>query len=65
MSVSLRPITHHNWREATQLKVRPDQAHFIASNTYSIAESQFLQYDPDGLVWNSIPLAVYADTVEQ
>ena len=41
MSVSLRPITADNLREATLLSVRDDQMKFVASNVYSIAQAQF------------------------
>ena len=37
----IRPVTKDNWKELIRLKVREDQTHFVASNLYSIAESQF------------------------
>ena len=61
MSIHLEPITHQNWKQAIKLKVRPDQEHFVASNVYSIAESQFTFHDEEGKVWNNVPLAVYND----
>jgi diamine N-acetyltransferase len=50
--VTLRPLDRHNWRECVRLKVRPDQDHFVASNTYSIAQSKM---EPE-----CVPLAIYA-----
>ena len=41
MSPSIRPVTKDNWRELVKLKVREDQADFVASNLFSIAQSQF------------------------
>ena len=41
MTVTLKPITVANWREAYKLKVKEDQTSFVAPNLYSIAESQF------------------------
>ena len=37
----IRPVTMQNWEELIDLKVRTDQKNFVASNLYSIAESQF------------------------
>jgi len=37
----IRPVTKDNWKELIRLRVREDQTHFVASNLYSIAESQF------------------------
>lgn len=59
MSVTLQPVTVENWRALIQLKVREDQSHFVASNLYSIAESQF-GFDDEGH-WNSHPFGIYAD----
>ena len=41
MNVTLQPVTAENWRALIKLKVREDQNGFVASNLYSIAESQF------------------------
>ena len=41
MALELRPVTAGNWRELSRLQVREDQKNFVASNLYSIAESQF------------------------
>ena len=41
MTVVLRPIDRHNWREAIRLNVAPEQRTFVASNLYSIAEAGF------------------------
>lgn len=40
--VTLREINRNNWEECINLKVRPEQQKFVASNLYSIAEVQFL-----------------------
>jgi len=51
VSVTLRDITRHNWRECVNLKIRPDQQHFVETNAVSMAQAC---YEPE---W--IPLAVY------
>jgi len=61
MSVALKPVTVENWRELVKLKVREDQSHFVASNVYSIAESQF-GFDDEGH-WNSYPFGIYVEDV--
>lgn len=40
--LSLKPITKDNWLHALSLNVRPDQEDFIASNTFSLAQLNFL-----------------------
>ncbi|MDQ2693265.1 MAG: GNAT family N-acetyltransferase [Chloroflexota bacterium] len=55
----IRPVTKDNWRELTRLKVRKDQTHFVASNLYSIAESQFGD-DFEGH-WDLYPFGIYND----
>jgi len=40
--ISLRSIDQNNWEKCIQLKPKQEQQKFIASNLYSIAESQFL-----------------------
>ena len=57
MSVTLQPVNAENWRTLIQLKVRDDQAHFVASNLHSIAEAQF-GFDDEGH-WNSYPFGIY------
>lgn len=37
----IRPVTRENWQDLIDLKVRDDQKKFVASNLYSIAQSQF------------------------
>ena len=37
----IRPVTKDNWETLIDLKVRDDQKNFVASNLYSIAQSQF------------------------
>ena len=53
MSITLRDITRHNWRDCVNLKVQPDQQHFVATNAVSLAQAC---YEPE---W--VPLAVYDD----
>jgi len=53
----IRPVTKGNWKELTRLKVREDQTHFVASNLYSIAESQF--GDDDEGHWDLHPFGIY------
>ena len=53
----IRPVTKDNWKELTRLKVREDQTHFVASNLYSIAESQF--GDDDEGHWDLHPFGIY------
>ncbi|HSL30891.1 MAG TPA: GNAT family N-acetyltransferase [Anaerolineales bacterium] len=55
----IRPITKDNWRALIRLKVREDQTHFVASNLFSIAESQFGD-DFEGH-WDLFPLGIYDD----
>lgn len=55
----IRPVTKDNWRELIRLKVREDQTHFVASNVYSIAESQFGE-DFEGH-WDLYPFGIYDD----
>ena len=59
MSLSARPVTAKNWRELAKLKVHDDQAHFVASNVYSIAEAQFGDDEPDGSHWDMYPHGIY------
>lgn len=53
----IRPVTKDNWKELVRLKVREDQTHFVASNLYSIAESQF--GDEDEGHWDLFPYGIY------
>jgi diamine N-acetyltransferase len=53
----LRPVTKDNWKELINLKVREDQRHFVATNVYSIAQSQF--GDDDEGHWNLHPYGIY------
>lgn len=55
----IRQVTKDNWRELSRLKVREDQTHFVASNLYSIAESQFGD-DFEGH-WDLYPFGIYDD----
>ena len=49
--VGLKPITAYNWHTCIGLKVREEQADFLPSNLYSIAEAQFYP--------QAVPLAIY------
>jgi diamine N-acetyltransferase len=51
MSVTLKELTQDNWEACIDLKVHPEQKDFVASNLYSIAESQFYP--------GCVPLAVH------
>lgn len=53
----IRPVTKDNWKELIRLKVREDQTRFVASNLYSIAESQFGD-DYEGH-WDLHPFGIY------
>jgi diamine N-acetyltransferase len=53
MAVVLKELTQDNWESCIDLKVHPEQENFVASNLYSIAESQFYP--------GCVPLAVYDD----
>lgn len=57
----IRPITKDNWKELIRLKVREDQTHFVASNLYSIAESQFGD-DFEGH-WDFHPFGIYDENM--
>ena len=50
-NVILRDITVSNWQECSNLKVRDEQARFVPTNLYSIAEAQFYP--------QAVPLAIY------
>jgi diamine N-acetyltransferase len=57
--MELRPVTAKNWKELIKLKVNDDQSHFVASNLYSIAESQF-GFEDEG-PWDLFPFGAYVD----
>ena len=57
MTVTLQPVTGENWNALIKLKVRDDQVNFVASNLYSIAESQF-GYEDEGH-WDYYPFGAY------
>jgi len=59
----VRPVTKENWKELIDLKVRDDQKHFVASNLYSIAESQFGEDIPGEGHWDMFPYGIYAENV--
>ena len=51
--VSLKSLTADNWQECISLKVKDEQADFLPSNLYSIAEAQFHP--------QAVPLAIYSE----
>jgi diamine N-acetyltransferase len=51
--VLLKPISADNWQECIGLKVKDEQADFLPSNLYSIAEAQFYP--------QAVPLAIYSE----
>ena len=53
----IRPVTKENWQDLIDLKVRDDQKNFVASNLYSIAESQF-GFDFEGH-WDYYAFGIY------
>ena len=55
MNVTLEPITIDNFDAVMDMELPPDQARYVASNAYSIAQSH---YYPD---WQ--PQAIYCDGV--
>ena len=55
----VRPVTKDNWNELIRLKVREDQKNFVASNLYSIAESQFGEDIPGEGHWDMFPYGIY------
>ena len=59
MLLSIQPVTIKNWRELSNLKVREDQKNFVASNVYSIAESQFGYDHPEDGHWEMAPYGIY------
>jgi diamine N-acetyltransferase len=61
MTLSIKPVTKDNWHSLIKLKVREDQSHFVASNLYSIAESQFGSEEADGSHWDLYPYGIYDD----
>jgi diamine N-acetyltransferase len=59
MLLSIQPVTIKNWRELSYLKVREDQTNFVATNVYSIAESQFGYDHPEAGHWDMVPYGIY------
>ena len=53
-TVSLRDVTKENWQACIKLTLAPEQEHFVASNTYSLAESKFMP--------TFVPQAIYTNT---
>ena len=50
--VYLEPVTVKNWEACIALELAPDQEHFLPSNLYSIAESQFYEQARSRAVYN-------------
>jgi diamine N-acetyltransferase len=60
MSLSIQPVTKSNWHLLAKLKVREDQTHFVAPNSYSIAEAHYGYDEPDGSGhWEMFPFGIY------
>ncbi len=59
MTLSIQPVSRDNWRELAKLRVQDDQRNFVASNLYSIAESQFGFDMVDGSHWELFPFGIY------
>jgi len=57
VSIILQSVTAENWRALIKLKVKEDQTGFVASNLYSIAESQF-GFEEEGH-WDFYPFGAY------
>ena len=55
----IRLVTKDNWRELTMLQVGEAQKHFVASNVFSIAESQFGADDSEIGHWDMHPRGIY------
>ncbi len=53
----IHPVTKQNWRALVKLQVGESQRNFVASNVYSIAESQF-GFDFEGH-WDYHPFGIY------
>ena len=41
MTLSLRPVTSENWDAVARLEVRDNQRHFVAPNSYSLAQAAY------------------------
>ncbi|MDY0395137.1 GNAT family N-acetyltransferase [Virgibacillus halophilus] len=50
MELAIRAVDENNWRQAAALKVADNQADYIESNLYSIAQSKFETW------WHSLAL---------
>ena len=59
MTLSIQPVTKENWRALIALNVAQEQSHFVASNLYSIAESQFGADEADGSHWDLEPYGIF------
>ena len=57
MIISLKEVTRENWTEAVELKVWPEQAHFVPTVLRSIAKAYIRPEGPP-----VTPYAIYADT---
>jgi len=57
----IRPVTKDNWRELAKLQVRENQKGFVASNVYSIAESQYGFDHPEEGHWDMTAYGIYDD----
>ena len=55
----IRLVTKDNWRDLVKLQVSESQKHFVASNVFSIAESQFGADDSEIGHWDMHPRGIY------
>lgn len=53
MNILLKEVNSDNWSDCVSLKVAENQKNFVASNSYSLAQSK---YEPD-----CIPMCIYDD----
>ena len=61
--LEIHPVTKDNWRELAKLQVREDQKSFVATNIWSIAESQFGFDHPTDGHWDMVPYGIYLENL--
>jgi diamine N-acetyltransferase len=55
--ITLKEISHENWRECIQLKLKKEQEHFLPSNLYSLVQASYQKTE----LYSFVPLGVYND----
>lgn len=60
LDVSLQPLTRFNWEAVANLQVAEEQAEYIPSNLYSIAQSRFEPIEPFGIYADEEPVGFLA-----